>query len=432
MTEKYDVAVLGAGAAGLFTAIFLAKQGISTVVISKGFGATAMSSGCFDILGYARGEILGSYKEGYNYLSDAHPYRVVSDQRLMIFEKLLKEGLSILPELFGSFLIGDYRKNMLVITYFGSVKPTAFLQSSMQHSILEEDRHYLFLGFKNMYDYNPALQASLLRNYSRILGLENVKVSYQKIQMDVPLELRSIYFFGRLLKYSKRYRETLVKDLKALQRKGHYDAILIPAIFEDVEDINYFTSSGIPLSETPSPPQYKAGLRLNMLLKEIAEKNGVKIIFVDDVRVIHKNKRIINMNIVTKKKRKTIHAEFFVLATGDFIGGGLKSKGIMDGSELRNRIYDSLLEVELGTYKMEKSLSNDLFDPNGHKISKSGFKIDENCRPINNENNIIFENLFVAGSVIGNYDYNVEKSGLGVPFITAYKVARHIANILKK
>jgi len=117
------------------------------------------------------------------------------------------------------------------------------------------------------------------------------------------------------------------------------------------------------------------------------------------------------MNIVTKKERKTIHAEFFVLATGDFISGGSKSKGIMDGSELRNRIYDSLLEVELEAYKVEESLSNDLFDPSGHKIGKLRFKIDENRRLINNENNIIFENLFVAGSVIGNYDYDVEKMG---------------------
>lgn len=58
------------------------------------------------------------------------------------------------------------------------------------------------------------------------------------------------------------------------------------------------------------------------------------------------------------------------------------------------------------------------FPESGHRYSKIGVKVDENLNPYVNGNKIV--NLKVAGSIIGNYDYCVEKSGFGVCISTGY------------
>lgn len=50
--REFDVVVVRCGAAGLMSAYELAKRNISVLIVSKGLGATAMSSGTIDLVGY--------------------------------------------------------------------------------------------------------------------------------------------------------------------------------------------------------------------------------------------------------------------------------------------------------------------------------------------------------------------------------------------
>ncbi|MBA3350597.1 MAG: FAD-binding protein, partial [Actinobacteria bacterium] len=48
----YDVVVVGAGTAGLVAALRLAQEGADVLVTAKGVGATHLTGGTVDVLGY--------------------------------------------------------------------------------------------------------------------------------------------------------------------------------------------------------------------------------------------------------------------------------------------------------------------------------------------------------------------------------------------
>ena len=77
--SHHDVVVVGTGLAGLTAAVRLAESGARVLVVAKGIGATHLSPGTIDVLGYAParvehpGEALGALVEA----QPAHPYRLV-------------------------------------------------------------------------------------------------------------------------------------------------------------------------------------------------------------------------------------------------------------------------------------------------------------------------------------------------------------------
>jgi len=420
MKIRSDVLIIGSGAGGLLTALYLAKRGKKVTVISKGYGATAMSSGCFDILGSVNGEIISSFREGFGALNNNHPYRVLSENNLTRLENYLSEATNLLPEIFSSFLAGSTDNNFLVITMFGTVKPTAFVQKSMIKAIISEGSKYLFIGFRGLYDYNPALQASMLKISLRLFKLTNVKVDYAIIKLDH--KLPSIHFLENYVRDEKRRREFISKIREVLETKN-CDIALIPALFNDIATINEIQNE-VPLAEAPSPPPYRAGIRLNTLLHKLAEKYGVSIFYISDIKPEVSGNRIQGVKAKIKNKDLPFEANNYVLATGDLVGGGLRIHTTPDIS--RRIVIDSVFNVKLETLTMEEVFSNDIFSAEGQRATRLGFRINSSGQPVNDHGDPLYENLYAVGSVIGGYDYNVEKSGLGVVLVTSYKVAEEI------
>lgn len=52
---NYDVIVVGAGFSGLIAAVRARERGRKVLVLARGHGLLALSSGCIDILGYLPG-----------------------------------------------------------------------------------------------------------------------------------------------------------------------------------------------------------------------------------------------------------------------------------------------------------------------------------------------------------------------------------------
>lgn len=411
-----DVLVIGSGAAGLLTAFYLGRKGFRVSIITRGYGATAMSSGCFDVLGMLNNVFLDSFKEGFNDLSDNHPYKVISvgnvNKLLNLFQSALNEANSILD-----LYTGDIARNINVITLFGTIKPTALIQKSMKGSIIIRDGRYLFLGFNNVFDYNPKLQARMLLSFAKIMGFKELKAFGERINLGI--NIPSIHFLPKLLKRKKIFN-AFIKALNQLMNKYLPDSILIPPIFDDIKYLRSIQED-YPLYEVPSTSPYKAGLRLNRLLWKIAENSGVMIHHINDLKVIVGGKEIRKV-IARKDGRETeIQANHIVLATGDLVGGGLKV--ISEKASLEKKLIDTVLGLEIVNLG-KKTFRDDFFM--NHNLDKFGFKINEDLQPINKSNEPILNNLYVAGSIIGGYDMSEEKTGLGIPLVTAFKLSETI------
>jgi len=82
--KRFDVLVIGGGISGALAAAYLAGKGRKVGVLKKGGGATAMSSGLLDVLGYVDEELIRNPKEAVRSLAEEspdHPYGLIGGGR---------------------------------------------------------------------------------------------------------------------------------------------------------------------------------------------------------------------------------------------------------------------------------------------------------------------------------------------------------------
>ncbi len=114
-------------------------------------------------------------------------------------------------------------------------------------------------------------------------------------------------------------------------------------------------------------------------------------------------------------KRRSPHysARAFVLATGQFIGGGLDSD--------RTTVRETLLDLPVRYPKLRREWFNQhLLSAEGQPFNGFGLEVNECLNPVDGEGQVIYSNLFAAGGIIAHADSMTEKSGGGVAIATGY------------
>ena len=433
MLREYDVAVLGIGMAGSIAAFIASMRGCDVAILARGYGATALSSGCIDVLGYVNGNYVRNTLKGLKELeltNPKHPYIVIG-RGWKGAKEILSNAFNNLPRELNMLYEGNLEMNMSVLTQFGTYKPTSFIQRTMKNSTLTKCREFrkiLVLGIKEYLEFDPQLFTSFISKF-----LQNTEFCIKFIVDKIKLDLNNVQdlssiTISQLITEPKIFKK-LKEELCRVVVKRNPDLVLIPAILstesrEAVTQLSELESScKCVISELPASPPSVPGLRIQNLLLEILRNREIDIYLCREVKASIHNSKCTSIKCIRSyhdMKVIEIRSRNFIIATGDIISGGIQSTYSIENEAIIKEYKEPILNMPLYIPIQRKFIDIDIFNTEKHSILEIGIEFDENLRPIFG-NEVLFDNLYVAGSILAHYNFIAEKSGLGVAIATGYK-----------
>ena len=215
--------VVGAGLAGLTAAVRLAESGARVLVLAKGVGATHLSAGTIDVLGYAGGRVerpldaLGSLPAG-------HPYGLVGAERIAASVAWFGERIAG-GSLRGYAYVGSAEENLLLPTAVGVPRPSALVPETMAGGDLREAAPVVAVGFRALKDFHPALLADTLTRAG---------VAARAVELELSPEARAdvnALGFARAFD-DPAFRGQVVAQL-VTRRLGAEERVAFPAVARD-------------------------------------------------------------------------------------------------------------------------------------------------------------------------------------------------------
>lgn len=426
--EGCDVAVIGAGMAGMAAALFAADRGLSCIQVGNG-GSLLYASGLFDLLGVhplAEGRLWSSPYEGLVALARAQPEhplaRVDAGAIRAAFETFVAAlgaaGLAYAP-------LGI--RNRRVLTPIGTVKTTFGLPLSMAAGADLLDvpgarPPCLLVDIRGLREFSAAQIAAALAG--RWPGLR-----HQQIEFPGAESLPELYgaHLARALESAATRARTIarVKPLLGDARAAGFPAVLGLARAHEVHAA-FEAGLGLPVFEIPTMPTSVPGLRLLAALEAAVTARGVRRRQQGRVRRLTFDGAAgtARLELEGVPGGACIEARAVVLATGRFTGRGLSAD--------RGRVSESILGIPVQQPDTRAHWHQRSFlDPSGHAINRAGLNIDEAWRPLDGGGKPVWPRLFAVGSILAHQDWMRSKCGSGLAIATAWAAVDQIKRSLR-
>ncbi len=449
-----DVLVIGGGMAGLVAGAVAAESGQKTVLLRKGLGATAMSSGAIDVIGYLPdGNVpIMSPIDGLQALTSLHllhPYSILGytdaepSQNLERILTQIAEIVTWLKENLASSvapLIGDIRRNLFPITVLGTTKPTCLIQETMFCDDLNEssDNVLLFAGIRGHPDFQPGSAASVYLENRAVLGESPKKVGHCVLDIapfGKPYNVSSIEI-ARHLDHPGAI-DSLVEEMKTQVDLVGASHVALPPVIglkrakENRKKLE--EAVGVKVFELLSFPPSVPGHRLQMALEQLfLSKGGTMMMGFEATGSEMKEQQVISLSAKGPRRRVEIRPKVVVLASGKYIGGGLYATE----HGLKETVFNLMTVTEsfYSAHDMRPPHHTSILavSSDGHEVFGSGLSIDTTFRPVDMTDHATAHNLFAAGSILAGYNYATEKSGLGVALVSGHIAGSNAAHMAKE
>ncbi len=420
MSDTFDVAVVGAGLAGMAAAVFARNRGLSTVQVGNA-GALLFSSGLFDLMAVhpvSSGRVWADPWAAVAQVArdlPGHPYaRVEPGEIRAAFAELVaaleEAGLSYGP---------PAEANCEVVTGLGTVKSTYCLPQTMQvgATALRERMPCLLVDFVGLREFSAAAIAENLA--ARWPGLRALRLHFPA---DAAAGEVYAAHLARTLELAgaRDALAAMIRPYLGTARAVGLPAVLgvrrTAAIAAELE-----ASLGVPVFEIPTLPTSVPGLRLKDALERAVAARGVE-------RIIHP--RVVAVQ--TEAERFVLHldqevaasapltASAVLLATGRFMSGGLVAE--------RDGVHEALMDLPVTQPPTRAEWHQAaMFDPRGHPLNLAGVEVDAHFRPQDRSGALVHPRLFAIGTLLGHQDWARMKCGAGVALASAWGAVAALA-----
>ena len=408
--SQHDVVVVGTGLAGLTAAVRLAESGARVLVVAKGVGATHLSGGTIDVLGYSP-ERVERPRAALGSVPAEHPYsRVGADgvaAAVAWFKERFADG-SLAPYAY----TGDADENMLLPTSIGVARPTAVVPETMAAGDLRRDEPVLVVGFRTLKDFHAALLAD---------GLVRAGFSARAAELEVvPEGRRDANALGLARAFDDPAFRGQVMSQVAARLRGD-ERVAFPAVLGIADPHGAWSALerglGRPVFEVPTLPPSVPGMRVFAVLREALRRAGGAVVLNNVVVGAERSgDRVTALRTRVGLREEHRAADWVVLATGGFASGGL---------ELDSRWTARETALDLPVTGVpgagEERFRAGYFDD--HPIGRAGVAVDRELRPVDGAGERVLENVLVAGATLAGAEPWREKSGDGISLATGYRAA---------
>jgi glycerol-3-phosphate dehydrogenase len=416
-----DVLVIGAGLAGLVTAWQAGQHGLRIRLISKGWGATHWHSGCIDILGYyplTSQEALVSPLEGLEQLTKnnpRHPYAIAGlkavESAILAFQDLCNHAHYPMH--------GSLERNWRLPSAVGAFRPTCLAPETMIAGDLTRPDPMLLVGFEGLVDFYPGLIAANLSEQG--IPAEAVTISPSQIQgrrFTYPHTLASLFESNY---FQAEVAQILKPKISSTARVGFPAVLGLDNSLEAKRNMEELL--GCEVFEIPGLPPSIPGIRLHNLLVSSIEAKGNRVYNgMEAVAADSKDHHITTVWSEAASRRRANHASRIVLTTGGILGGGIQANY---GGAVREVVFDLPLEAPR---EHEKWFDNMFLSQEGHPIYRTGLSVNGHFQPIDQQGQVVYENIYAAGTLLANSDCLQERSFDGIGLVSGFVVGNLLAD----
>jgi glycerol-3-phosphate dehydrogenase subunit B len=411
--SHHDVMVIGAGLAGLAASVRLAEGGARVLVLAKGVGATHLSAGTIDVLGYNpdRVERPG---EALSRLADGHPYGLVGASAVAASVEWLKARVaagSLAPYSY----VGGLEENVLLPTALGVPRPSAVVPETMAGGDLRRSAPVLVVGFRAFKDFHPALLAETLRRTG---------TPARAAELDLVPEGRADV---NSLGYARAFDDPAFRAEVGAQLVGRLrgdERVAFPAVLGIADPHAAWAELeqrlAHPVFEVPTLPPSVPGMRLFAILLDALRRAGGRMILNSVVAGAEREGgRVSALRVRVGLREERRGCDWVVLATG-----GFASRGLELDSRWTARETALGLPVAGVPAPGEERFRPGYFDD--HPIARAGVAVGSDLRPEG------YENVLVAGATLAGAEPWREKSGDGISLATGHHAAELVLGAVRQ
>jgi glycerol-3-phosphate dehydrogenase subunit B len=422
MTLRFpDLVVIGAGLAGLSAALAAAEAGLSVRVIAKGHGVTHWHSGAIDVLGYLPGsespvtDPLATLAA----LPARHPYRLLGAAQVQAALALLPSWLAHSNLVYAG--AGTPGHNLLLPSALGASRPTFLAPQAQLNGDLRRSEPILIVGFQGMRDFFPELIAANLARTGH-----PARAAFISQDLLTPCRDRNTVHLAEALD-APATQSRLATALQQIAEPG--ERIALPAILGYNRHVETWTAlqmqADAQIFEIPTLPPSVPGIRFyNALVNRLNALGGSVEVGVEAIGFTEDDGVITSVQTATSTRPRSHRAQAFLLATGGVLGGGFTS-------DHKGRFWEVIFKLPL-TPPQERSrwFRHQFLHPDGHPIFSAGVSINAQQQPVDEQDRIVYKNLWAAGSALAHTDPIRERSLEGLAIATGVAAAQSVANHL--